>query len=141
MLIETNEKELILWIGSLEKLEGGFLGFAEFVGHAAAEIQDDADGNRHIFGGKIHNFLLDVVLEDAEVVRFQPRNYAVIRVGDGDVDEGQIYVYMKGYSRFDDLAGCVALHVVSEERLGGDGRAKSRADGAKKQKKEDAPNR
>ena len=58
MLVETNEKELIWWIGSIEKLEGGFLGFAEFVGHAAAEIQDDADGNRHIFRGEIHNFLL-----------------------------------------------------------------------------------
>jgi glycosyltransferase involved in cell wall biosynthesis len=69
VLVETNEKELILWIGSIKKLEGGFLGFAEFVGHAAAKIQDDADGNRHIFGGEIHNFLLDVVFEDAEVVR------------------------------------------------------------------------
>ena len=120
-----------MWIGSIEKLEGGFLGFAEFVGHAAAEIQDDADGNRHIFRGEIHNFLLDVVFEDAEVVRFEARNCAVIRVGDGDVDERQIHVY--------DLAGCVVLHVVSEERLGGDGRAKSRADGAKKQKKEHVP--
>jgi len=141
VLIETDEKELILWIGSVEKLEGGFLGFAEFVGHAAAEIRDDADGNRHIFGGEIHNFLLDVVLEDAEVVRFEARNDAVIRVGDADVDKRQIHVYMKGYSRLDDLAGCIVLHVVSEERLGGDGRAKSRVDGAKKQKKEDAPNR
>ena len=137
MLVETNEKELILWIGSIEKLEGGFLGFAEFVGHAAAEIQDDADGNRHIFRGEIHNFLLDVVFEDAEVVRFEARNCAVIRVG--DVDERQIHVYMKGNSRLDDLAGCVVLHVVSEERLGGDGRAKPRADGAKKQKKEHVP--
>jgi hypothetical protein len=39
-----------LSIGGFEKLKGGFLGLAKFVGHATAEIQDDADGDRNIFG-------------------------------------------------------------------------------------------
>jgi len=35
---EAYEKEFVLWIGGFNKLKGGLLGLAQFVGHAAAEI-------------------------------------------------------------------------------------------------------
>ena len=89
-LVETDEKELIFWIRGFEKLEGRFFGLAEFVGHAAAEIQDDTDRDGNIFGGEIHDLLLDVVFEEAEVVGLETCGDSVVRVGDGDIDECQI---------------------------------------------------
>src|SRR3989442_11144417 len=44
------------------------------VRHAAAKIKNHANGNGHVFGGEVDDFLLDVVLEDAEVVHFHWRS-------------------------------------------------------------------
>src|SRR5208283_30699 len=47
-LIEAHQKEFILWIGGLEEFHGGIAGFANLVGHAAAKIKDDSDGDRDV---------------------------------------------------------------------------------------------
>src|SRR5260370_2316540 len=78
MLVEPDEKDLILWIGAFEKLERGFLRFVELVGHAAAEGQYDADGYKDVFGGEIHNFLLDFLLESSLIIPFTSCNHDFI---------------------------------------------------------------
>src|SRR5882762_1156171 len=70
-------------IGGLEELDGSFARLGDFVGHAAAEIKDHADGNGHIFGREGDDFLLDAVLKHAEIVGFEAGDQAVVRVGDG----------------------------------------------------------
>ena len=45
MFVEGDEKEFVLRIGGFEKLNGGLFGLAQFVGCAAAEIQDDTHGD------------------------------------------------------------------------------------------------
>src|SRR5262249_33864925 len=90
---------------------GGFTRFGDFVGHAAAEVENDADGNRNIFGGKGEHFLLDVVFEDAEVVGLKAGNEAIVRVGDGNVDERHFDVHLD-LATLDGSARTVAADVV-----------------------------
>jgi hypothetical protein len=135
-VVKADEKELILWIGCLEKLESSLLGFPELVCHATAEIQDDADGDRHVFGREIHDFLFDLVFEDAKVLGLKTRDETVIRVGYGDVDKRQIHVDMKGLALLDRLARCIVFYVAGDEGLGEDGHRKIR-DGDAKEKEED----
>jgi hypothetical protein len=45
-------------------------------------------------------------------------------------------VDMKEFSRLDDLARCVVLHVARDERLGADGRGAVRAGDAKEQQED-----
>src|SRR6266550_5162557 len=73
-VVETDQEKFVLRIGSLEKLQGGFPGLTYFVGHAAAQIEDDADGNGYVFRREILDLLLDVVFEDTEVVRIKACN-------------------------------------------------------------------
>jgi hypothetical protein len=87
VVAETYEKELVLRIGGLEKLQRGFLGLTDFVTHAAAEIEDDSDGNGDVFGREILDLLLDVVFEDTKVFWQEACNKAVMRVDNGHVDE------------------------------------------------------
>jgi len=47
--VEANHEKFIGGIGGLEELHRSFAGFGDFVRHAAAEIEDDADGNGYIF--------------------------------------------------------------------------------------------
>jgi hypothetical protein len=135
-LVEADEKELILWIGCLEKLDGSLLGFPELVCHATAEIQDDADGDRYVFGREIHDLLLDLVFEDAKVLGLKARHETIIRVGYGNVYERQIHVDMNGLALLDGLARCVVFYVARDERLGEDGYRQIR-DGDAKEKQED----
>jgi hypothetical protein len=77
-LVETHEKEFVLRIGSLEELQGSFLRLTDLVDHAAAEIEDNADGNGDIFGRELSNLQLDIVFEDTKVIWLKPRNLAVL---------------------------------------------------------------
>lgn len=95
-ITESYEKELVLRIGTSEKLQGGFLGLGDLVGHAAAEIENEADGNGNVYRRGILNFLLDVVFEDAEVIRGATRDQVVMPIGDRNVDEHQIHIDVQG---------------------------------------------
>src|SRR5712664_2046567 len=98
MRAEPDQKPFIVSINSLEELNGRFLGVAEFVGHAAAEVEDDADRHRDVFRREIHDLLFDVVFEDAKAIALQNCHWAVACVSDGDVDERQIYICMDGFT-------------------------------------------
>jgi hypothetical protein len=74
---------------ALEELQGSFLRLTDLVDHAAAEIEDDADGNGDIFGREIPNLLLDIVFEDTKVIWLKPRNLAVVWIGNGNVDNAR----------------------------------------------------
>src|SRR4029077_4044484 len=110
--VKTDKKELVLRVGSLEKLRGGFPGFIDFIGHAAAKVEDDADRNGYIFGGEILDFLLNAVFEDSEVVRLKPGDQAIVWVSDRNVDKRQVDINMDRLTRLDELAGCVMFHIV-----------------------------
>jgi len=90
--IKTDQEELVLGIGGLEELKRGFASLVDFIGHAAGKIEDHADGNGDVFGGKTDDFLLDVVFEDAEIIRFESSYKAIVGIGDSDIDEGEVDV-------------------------------------------------
>ena len=116
--LKLTRRELVLRIGSLEKLQGGFLGLTDFVGHAAAEIEDDTNGYGDVFGREILDLLLDVVFEDTEVIGLKACNQAVIRIGDGNVDKRQFHVDMDGLTLLNDPARCVMLSRRRGRRIG-----------------------
>src|SRR5579883_3410054 len=98
-LVKGDQEKFILGVGGLEELQSGFAGLVDFVGHAAAEIEDNANGNGYVFGGKGNHLLLDVVFKDAKVVRVQSGDESIERIGDGYVHQGEIHIGA------DDLAG------------------------------------
>src|SRR5260221_616589 len=49
-LVEADQEEFILRIGGLEKLQRRFSSLPNFVGHAPAEIEYDADRDGYVFG-------------------------------------------------------------------------------------------
>lgn len=116
VLVESNQKEFVLWIGGLEKLNRSLFGFTDFVRHAAAQIEDDSDGNRNVLGREGDNLLLDVVFEDPEIVWLETCDEAVIRIGDGDVNKCQLHVQMDRLALLNGLSGCVVLDVVRDRR-------------------------
>ena len=48
--IEAHQEKFVLRVGGLEELHRGEPRLVHFVGHAAAQIKDHADGNGHVFG-------------------------------------------------------------------------------------------
>ena len=102
----------------MKNCEAASLALPNFVDHAAAEIEDDADGNGDIFGREIPNLLLDVVFEDTKVIWLKPRNLAVVWIGNGNVDKRQVHIDMQGLAALNDLARCAMLHVVVNGGLG-----------------------
>lgn len=91
-LIEADQKKLILRIGGLEELQRGFACFVNLIAHAAAEIENDTDGDGYVFGGKSDDFLLGAVFVNAEVILIQTSHKAVEGVGDGDVHKSEVDV-------------------------------------------------
>ena len=90
--IKADQEELVLGVGGLKELERGFASFVDLIGHAAGEIEDDADGNGDIFSGEADDLLFDVVFEDAEIIRFESSYKAIVGICDGDVDEGEVHI-------------------------------------------------
>src|SRR5215470_12452900 len=74
----------------------GFAVFVDLVGHAAAEVENDADRDGNVFGREGDDFLLDVIFKHAEVVRVEAGNQAIVRIGDGDVDKREVDVGADG---------------------------------------------
>jgi hypothetical protein len=91
-LIEADQKELILGVGGLEELQGRFAGLVNFVGHAAAVIEDHPDGNGNIFGRKGDDLLLGVVFVNAEIVLVEAGDQPIEGVSHGDVDQSHVHV-------------------------------------------------
>ncbi len=116
MHAEPDQKPFIVWIKSLEELNGRFLGVAEFVGHAAAEVENDADRHGDVFRRQIHDLLLDVVFEDAKAIAFQRCDRPVVGVSDRYVDERQIYICMDTQPNL--LARRVMPRITEDRRLG-----------------------
>jgi len=106
-----------------------------FVGHAAAEIEDDANGNGDVFRREILDLLLDVVFEDTEVIGLKPCNQAVIRVSDSNLDKRQVHIDTDGLALFNDLARGVMLLVVGDDGSGDRERGEFPDADAKEQKR------
>ena len=64
-VVEIDQEKFVLRIRGAEELHRRQPRFFNLVGHAAAHIENHADGNRHVFAGEAHNFLLAVVFEYA----------------------------------------------------------------------------
>ena len=111
-LVEAHQEEFILRISGFEKLDGGFAGLGYFVGHAAAEIKDHADGDGNVFGGEGDDFLLDAVLKDTEIVRFEAGDQAIVGVGDRNVDEREVDIKMNRSPRLERSARRIFPDIV-----------------------------
>src|SRR5580692_2999090 len=98
-LIEADQKKLVLRISGFKELQSGFAGFVHFVGHAAVKIENHANGDGHIFRGEADDFLFQGVFKDAEIVLFEASDQAVVRIGYGDIDQGEIDVRTNDFSR------------------------------------------
>src|ERR1700741_1244865 len=101
MLAESDKKEFLLRIRRLEKFQRCLFSFADFIGHTAAEIQYDADGNRNLFGRESDDPLFDVVFEDPEIAGFETSNKTILRAGDRDVDECELHVHTERLAGLD----------------------------------------
>ena len=86
-VVELYQEELVFGVGGLEKVRNRLAGFRELVPHAAAGVEDEADGKRRILAGEVRNLLLHLVLKQPEVLFFQAGYEAVERVGDGHIDQ------------------------------------------------------
>src|SRR6516164_1919312 len=100
-LIETDQKEFVLGVRGFEEFEGRFTSLVDLIGHAAAKIENNTDGNGDVFRGKTNNFLLDVVFKDAKVVWIKTSNKAIERVGHGNVDQGEVHIGADDFSGLD----------------------------------------
>src|SRR5258708_22119680 len=110
--VEADYEECVGGIGGFEKLNGGVAGFGDFIGHAAAEIEDDADGNGDVFGRKGNYFLLGVVFKDAEIIRLESGDQAIVRIGYGDVDQSDVDIGVQHFAGLDFQRRSVEADVV-----------------------------
>jgi hypothetical protein len=90
--LKLTRKNSSCGLAVVKNCEAASLALPNFVDHAAAEIEDDADGNGDIFGREIPDLLLDVVFENTEVFGLKACNPAVMRVIDGNVDKRQVHI-------------------------------------------------
>ena len=86
-VVEIDQEKFVLRIRRAEKLAGGEARLLDFVAHAAAHVENHADGNRDVLARKINDFLLDAVFEDSEIFLLEPGNDAVHRIGNGHIYE------------------------------------------------------
>jgi len=61
---------------------------------------------------KSEHLLLDVVLEDAKIVRLESRDQAVIRISDGDVQKREIHIHVQELAGLEGDAGRILSHVI-----------------------------
>ena len=73
-------------------MHGGFACFGNFIGHAAAQIENHADGNGNVFGRKGDHFLFGAVFEDAEIIRLETGDEPIVRISDGDIHQRDVDV-------------------------------------------------
>ncbi len=114
--IETDQEKFILRVRGFEELHGSFASLVYFIGHAAAVIEDDSDGNGYVLGGKGNDFLLGTVFEDAEVVLVESCYQSIKWICYGYVYEGQVDI-ASDYSTRTILTAGVSLFTL--ETLGG----------------------
>ena len=66
--------------------------FCQLRSHTAAAIEDHGYRNRRIFRREMRDHLLDLVFKQFEMVLFQPRDQAVVMVGDHHRNQDQIRI-------------------------------------------------
>src|SRR5450755_427860 len=86
---EFHQEKLIVGISRLEELSHRLARFFQFVSHAAAAIENDADRQGSVFTRELHNLLLGFILEETEIFLFQACDEPVQRIGDGDRNQHQ----------------------------------------------------
>ena len=92
-IVEADDKELILRIAGAHELRKGLPGARELRGHAAGEVEHDANGDRGVLSGKGFDDLPLVIVEDIEVFFFKAGDQAVHRVGNRHWDKDKVDVY------------------------------------------------
>ncbi len=89
---EFDQEEFVIGVGCAEEGSGGFAGLIHLVAHAAAGIEEEADGKGGIFRAEGSDGLLDIIFEDVKAVGCQAGNRVAPGVGDmgGDQHQGGI---------------------------------------------------
>jgi hypothetical protein len=92
-LVELHQEKFVIRIRGLKKLYDRFTGAFDLAAHAAAHIEDYAQGNRRILARKMADILHFLALKYAEVLLVQTRHQAVHGIGNGHRNQDQIDVY------------------------------------------------
>src|SRR5262249_55292991 len=85
-----DEEVFVVRRTGFEKLRSSMPGEIDFLFHAVADVENDPETYRRHFIRKITNLLLDLVLEQLEVFRFEIRDKPVCVVGDSHVHHDEI---------------------------------------------------
>lgn len=83
---KVDDEGFVLGIGGLNEIERGFVDGGTLLIHGAGVVDDDADGDRHVFMLEADEGLRLAVFEDAEVFFLEVVNDAALAVDDGDVE-------------------------------------------------------
>src|SRR5262249_6906958 len=89
----------------LEKLRGGVTGEIDFLLHAVADVENDAEAHRRHFTRKVPDLLFDLVFEQLEVVDFQVGDESV-RVPNSHVDHDKVDSQLQRFLRREDDSRC-----------------------------------
>ena len=102
-VVEIHKKKFILRIRGAEKLHRRQARLFHLVRHAAAHVENHADGNRHVLAGEAHDFLLAVVLKDAEIFLLQAGDQPPVGVRHRDRNQGNVRLSLERFAFFDFL--------------------------------------
>jgi hypothetical protein len=81
---EGDHEELVLRVRGLEEFLDGLARFIDFAAHAAADVENDTDGDWGILAGEILDLLRVVALEDGKILAVKTGDESVQRIGNGD---------------------------------------------------------
>src|SRR5215472_604770 len=135
-IVEIHEEEFILRIGGAKELHGGHARFLDLVGHTAAHIEDNPNGNGNILALEADDFLFEVALKNAEIFSLEAGDQAAVGIGHRHGNHRQLDFGLDG------LAASSLFMIISGGSgtdgggLGGGGKGK---EGSKYQYTEDAP--
>ncbi len=93
---EGDHEELVLRVGGLEEFDDRLPCALDLARHAAAHVEDDAEGDGSVFAGEGLDLLLFPALKKTEVVAIKPGDEPVHGVGDGNGYQHQIHIHFHG---------------------------------------------
>ena len=62
-----DQEVFVVGIAGLQECNGGVAGSGDLVLHAAADVENDADADRNVFGGEVLDLLFDLVFPDLKM--------------------------------------------------------------------------
>ncbi len=95
VVVEVDDKGFVIGVAGLDEGDGGFIDARALVAHAAAIVDDQPHADRHVLALEDGEFLLDFVLKDAKIFRFEAVGEALTVVDDRSVEHHQADVHLE----------------------------------------------